>query len=114
MKAFMDATGGLWSKGELTGKPAGVFVSTAVQGGGQEVTVISTLPFFAAHGMPFVPVGYSWGGKQFDLEKIRGGSCWGARSPPVLRARGSAMPQCCRRAVPRIPATFRPSGLNGP
>lgn len=87
MKAFMDATGGLWQTGALVGKPAGVFVSTGCQGGGQEATVMSTLPFFAAHGMPFVPIGYSWGGKQFDVEKLRGGGCWGAQRavPPARR-----------------------------
>jgi multimeric flavodoxin WrbA len=35
MKAVFDATGGLWQKGSLIGKPAGMFVSTSTQGGGQ-------------------------------------------------------------------------------
>lgn len=34
-KAFWDQTGGLWNKGALAGKYAGVFVSTGTQGGGQ-------------------------------------------------------------------------------
>ena len=37
-KAFWDATGGLWKRGALVGKPATFFVSTASQGGGQETT----------------------------------------------------------------------------
>ena len=36
MKAFFDSTGGLWMKGALSGKPAGLFFSTGTQGGGQE------------------------------------------------------------------------------
>lgn len=30
MKAFFDSTGQMWSKGQLVGKPAGVFFSTAL------------------------------------------------------------------------------------
>lgn len=38
MKAFFDATGQLWREQKLAGKPAGFFVSTGTQGGGQETT----------------------------------------------------------------------------
>lgn len=38
MKAFFDSTGSLWEKQRLAGKPAGFFVSTGTQGGGQETT----------------------------------------------------------------------------
>lgn len=38
-KAFIDATGSLWRSQALAGKPAGIFVSTGGQGGGQETTV---------------------------------------------------------------------------
>lgn len=38
MKAFFDSTGKLWTEGKLVGKPAGFFVSTGTQGGGQETT----------------------------------------------------------------------------
>ncbi|GAA0142991.1 oxidoreductase [Lithospermum erythrorhizon] len=38
MKAFFDATGKLWKEQKLSGKPAGFFVSTGTQGGGQETT----------------------------------------------------------------------------
>lgn len=34
-QAFWDATGGLWGKGALAGKYAGVFVSSGTPGGGQ-------------------------------------------------------------------------------
>uniref|UniRef100_A0A0A9DN00 NAD(P)H dehydrogenase (quinone) n=1 Tax=Arundo donax TaxID=35708 RepID=A0A0A9DN00_ARUDO len=38
MKAFFDSTGSLWEEQRLAGKPAGFFVSTGTQGGGQETT----------------------------------------------------------------------------
>lgn len=38
MKAFFDSTGKLWREQSLAGKPAGFFVSTGTQGGGQETT----------------------------------------------------------------------------
>ena len=38
MKAFFDSTGSLWQGQKLAGKPAGFFVSTGTQGGGQETT----------------------------------------------------------------------------
>ena len=41
-KAFWDATGGLWKRGSLVGKPATFFVSTASQGGGQETTHLTS------------------------------------------------------------------------
>jgi len=37
MKAFFDSTGSLWEAQKLAGKPAGFFVSTGTQGGGQEI-----------------------------------------------------------------------------
>lgn len=38
MKAFFDSTGQLWREQRLAGVPAGFFVSTGTQGGGQETT----------------------------------------------------------------------------
>ena len=43
-KAFWDATGSLWQKGALVGKPATMFTSTASQGGGQETTILTCEP----------------------------------------------------------------------
>ena len=40
----------------LDGKYAGVFVSTATAGGGQESTVMATMSTFAHHGMIYVPL----------------------------------------------------------
>lgn len=57
MKSVLDATGGLWQSGGLVGKPAGVFISTATQGGGQETSTLTFLTQLAHHGMMFVPIG---------------------------------------------------------
>jgi len=57
-QTFWDATGGLWAQGALSGKYAGVFVSTGTLGGGQEMTVNATLSTLTHHGILFVPLGY--------------------------------------------------------
>ncbi|KAK9836210.1 hypothetical protein WJX84_007810 [Apatococcus fuscideae] len=84
------STGSLWQKGSLYGKPFGRFVSTASQGGGQEVTISSGLSNFVHHGMIFVPVGSTYGPALFDVETLRGGSAWGAGT--YAGATGARMP----------------------
>lgn len=59
VKSVLDATGGLWKTGSLVGKPAGVFFSTASQGGGQESTALTFVTQLTHHGMIYVPIGYS-------------------------------------------------------
>lgn len=78
MKAMFDATGQLWQKGALHGKPAGFFVSTASQGGGQEVTILTAITQAAHHGMIYVPAGYAHGPDMYDLSEVRGGGPFGA------------------------------------
>lgn len=76
---FWGATGGLWANGSLAGKPAGVFVSTSGQGGGQETTVRNFLNFLAHHGMPYIPLGYANAfALQSSMEEVHGGSPYGA------------------------------------
>lgn len=58
-RAFWDATGQLWQSGALHGKYAGVFVSTAGHGGGQEATVFNTISTLTHHGILYVPFGQS-------------------------------------------------------
>ncbi|KAI3437316.1 NAD(P)H dehydrogenase (quinone) [Psidium guajava] len=77
-KAFMDATGGLWGSQKLAGKPAGIFYSTGSQGGGQETTPLTAITQLTHHGMIFVPVGYTFGPGMFEMEKVKGGSPYGA------------------------------------
>lgn len=78
MKAFFDSTGGLWREQRLAGKPAGFFVSTGTQGGGQETTAWTAITQLAHHGMLFVPIGYTFGAGMFKMDEIRGGSPYGA------------------------------------
>ncbi|KAJ2917062.1 hypothetical protein MD484_g3347, partial [Candolleomyces efflorescens] len=79
LKAFWDATGYLWAQGALGGKYAGVFISTASMGGGQEVTAMNALSTFAHHGIIFVPFGYYTAFKEMsNLDEVHGGSPWGA------------------------------------
>ncbi|XP_071722447.1 probable NAD(P)H dehydrogenase (quinone) FQR1-like 2 [Rutidosis leptorrhynchoides] len=78
MKAFFDSTGQLWKEQKLAGKPAGFFVSTGTQGGGQETTAWTAITQLAHHGMLFVPVGYTFGAGMFKMDSIRGGSPYGA------------------------------------
>jgi len=78
-KAFWDATGGLWGAGSLYGKYAGVFVSTAGPGGGQEVTALSSLSTLTHHGIGYIPFGYAKAFAQIsNLTEVHGGSPWGA------------------------------------
>ncbi|GAB2284606.1 hypothetical protein Dimus_019062 [Dionaea muscipula] len=77
-KAFLDSTGGLWRTQKLAGKPAGIFVSTGSQGGGQETTALTAITQLAHHGMIFVPIGYTFGAGMFEMETLRGGSAYGA------------------------------------
>ncbi|KAI9128320.1 hypothetical protein K1719_001313 [Acacia pycnantha] len=78
MKAFFDSTGQLWREQKLAGKPAGFFVSTGTQGGGQETTAWTAITQLVHHGMIYVPVGYTLGAGMFEMESVKGGSPYGA------------------------------------
>ncbi|XP_073288981.1 probable NAD(P)H dehydrogenase (quinone) FQR1-like 2 isoform X1 [Primulina huaijiensis] len=81
MKAFFDSTGQLWREQKLAGKPAGFFVSTGTQGGGQETTACcrwTAITQLAHHGMLFIPIGYTFGGGMFKMDSIKGGTPYGA------------------------------------
>ena len=78
-KTFWDKTGKQWAAGGFYGKYAGLFVSTASMGGGQESTAIAVMSTLAHHGIIYVPLGYAKAfGILTDLEQVRGGSAWGA------------------------------------
>jgi NAD(P)H dehydrogenase (quinone) len=59
MKALFDQTVELWAKGELEGKPAGIFVSTATTHGGQETTGLTMMAPLLHLGFIIVGVPYS-------------------------------------------------------
>lgn len=78
-KAFWDQTGKQWQGGDFHGKLAGVFISTASPGGGQESTALAAMSTLAHHGIIYVPLGYANNFAQLtDLSEVHGGSPWGA------------------------------------
>jgi NAD(P)H dehydrogenase (quinone) len=89
MRAFLDATGGLWAKGALIGKVGGVFVASATQHGGQESTILSFHTTLLHHGMVIVGLPYSFQG-QARIDEITGGSPYGASS--IVGGQGERMP----------------------
>ncbi|KAH9059562.1 NADH-quinone oxidoreductase [Lactarius vividus] len=100
-KSFWDATGQLWQQGKLYGKYAGVFLSTAGLGGGQESTAIATLSTFAHHGISFVPLGYATAfGQLTNLSEVHGGSPWGAGT--LAGADGSRQPSALELEIAEI------------
>ena len=89
MRQFLDATGGLWMKGALVGKPGSVFCSTATQHGGQESTLLSFHTTLLHHGMIVVGLPYSFAG-QMDISAVTGGSPYGAST--IAGGQGERMP----------------------
>ncbi|AJF06720.1 NAD(P)H:quinone oxidoreductase [Geoalkalibacter subterraneus] len=77
MRQFLDASGTLWQKGSLIGKPGSVFTSSATQHGGQETTILSFHITLLHHGMVVVGLPYSFAG-QMGIGEISGGSPYGA------------------------------------
>jgi NAD(P)H dehydrogenase (quinone) len=59
LKNQIDQLTSLWLQGELEGKPAGVFVSTASLHGGQETTILTLMAPLLHLGMVLVGVPYS-------------------------------------------------------
>ena len=59
LKYFLDGTSGLWLTGELVGKPAALFTSTASLHGGQESTLLSMMLPLLHHGMLISGLPYS-------------------------------------------------------
>lgn len=76
MRNFLDRTGGLWARGALVGKVASAFTSTGT-GGGNEVTVLTTIPTLMHHGMIYVGLPYA-APELADISEVRGGSPYGA------------------------------------
>ncbi|MBV8116102.1 MAG: NAD(P)H:quinone oxidoreductase [Silvibacterium sp.] len=76
MKALIDSTAQLWLKGEMEGKPAGVFTSTGSTHGGQETTLLTMMAPLLHLGMLIVGVPYSVPGMIHT--EARGGTPYGA------------------------------------
>lgn len=59
LKYFIDNTSSLWMTGDLVGKPACVFSSTASMHGGQEATLLSMMIPLLHHGMLLLGLPYT-------------------------------------------------------
>lgn len=77
MKAFLDATGGLWATGALVGKVGSVIVATATQHGGQETTIQNVHTVLLHQGFVIVGLPYTFPGLS-GVEAVKGGSPYGA------------------------------------
>jgi NAD(P)H dehydrogenase (quinone) len=99
MRAFLDATGGLWAKGALIGKAGSVFTSSATQHGGQESTILNFHTTLLHHGMIIVGVPYSEQ-RQMTVTEISGGSPYGAST--IAGPDGSRMPSENELAIARF------------
>jgi NAD(P)H dehydrogenase (quinone) len=89
MKQLIDSTASLWLKGEMEGKPAGVFTSTASTHGGQETTLVSMMIPLLHLGMLIVGLPYSLPGMIHT--EARGGTPYGATT--IAGPRGELEPQ---------------------
>jgi NAD(P)H dehydrogenase (quinone) len=76
MKQFIDGTGGLWLKGEMEDKAAGVFIGTATIHGGQETTAITSMIPLLHLGMVIVGTPYGQNPQILVTDGI-GGSPYG-------------------------------------
>ena len=89
MKNFIDQAGGLWMKGSLIGKVAGVFTSSATQHGGQESTILTFVPVLMHLGFVIAGLPYSFQGQMGHAE-VMGNSPYGAST--VAGGDGSRQP----------------------
>src|SRR6516165_7421913 len=88
MKQLIDSTASLWLKGELEGKPAGVFTSTGSTHGGQETTLVTMMIPLIHLGMIIVGVPYSTEGMLHA--EARGGTPYGATT--IAGGKGELQP----------------------
>lgn len=89
LKQLIDSTASLWLKGEMEGKPAAVFTSTASTHGGQETTLLSMMIPLLHLGMLIVGLPYSLPGMIHT--EGRGGTPYGATT--ITGARGELSPK---------------------
>lgn len=96
MRAFLDATGGLWGTGALIGKVGSSFTSTASQHGGQETTLLTMSTFFFHQGMAVVGVPYS-SQELLNMDEMSGGTPYGAST--IAGPRGERSPSANEIAI---------------
>jgi NAD(P)H dehydrogenase (quinone) len=98
MRAFLDATGGLWGTGALIGKLGSAFTSTASQHGGQETTLLTMSTFFFHQGMLIAGVPYS-SQELLNMSEMSGGTPYGATT--IAGPRGERQPSENELAIAR-------------
>lgn len=101
MKQLIDSTASLWLKGEMEGKPAGVFTSTGSTHGGQETTLITMMIPLLHLGMLIVGVPYSVDGMIHT--EARGGTPYGAST--IAGGQGELQPTSGDLAIARALGT---------
>ncbi len=89
MKQLFDSTASLWLNGDMEGKPAGVFTSTASTHGGQETTLLTMMVPLLHLGMLVVGVPYSVEGMIHT--EARGGTPYGAST--IAGGQGELQPK---------------------
>lgn len=89
MKQLIDSTASLWLNGEMEGKPAGVFTSTASTHGGQETTLLTMMVPLLHLGMIIVGVPYSI--PVMIHTEARGGTPYGATT--IAGGKGELQPK---------------------
>lgn len=89
MAAFFDAAGGVWMRGELNGKVAAAFTSTASQHGGQETTLFSIITNLLHFGTTIVGLDYGFTA-QTGVDEVKGGAPYGATT--IADGDGSRQP----------------------
>ena len=99
MKSFLDQAGGLWMKGSLVGKVAGVFTSSATQHGGQESTILTFHPVLLHLGFVIVGLPYAFQG-QMGVAEVMGNSPYGAST--IAAGDGSRQPSAADLAGARF------------
>jgi len=104
LKYFLDTTSSLWANGDLAGKPAAVFTSTASLHGGQETTLTSMMLPLLHHGMLVLGLPYS----QPELTTTQtGGTPYGAShlaGPEAKNALSDDEVALCRAQGSRVAA----------
>lgn len=89
MRNFLDQLGPLWKTGALIGKVGSVFIGTATQHGGHEMTATSFHTTLMHLGMVVTGVPYSCAGLS-ETDEMAGGSPYGAGT--ISRGDGKRMP----------------------
>jgi NAD(P)H dehydrogenase (quinone) len=98
MKRLIDSTAQLWLAGQMEGKPAGVFTSTASTHGGQETTLLTMMVPLLHLGMVIVGVPYSVPGMIHT--EARGGTPYGATT--IAGPQGELQPTADDLAIARV------------